>query len=59
MVHQVSFGVSSFSGYLEFSSKFIQITNSLSNVIPLSVSEVRLPKKLTSLFPLSLGVRLW
>ena len=56
MVHQVSSGVSSFSGYLEFSLEFLKIFVSHSNVIPLGVSEVRLPRKPMSLFFKSLGV---
>jgi len=43
MVHQVSFGVSSFSGCLEFSPKFLQISVSPNNVIPLAVFKLCLP----------------
>ena len=56
MIHQVSSGVSLFSGCLEFSPEFLQISISPTNVIPLAMSEVRLPRKLMSFFPLSLGV---
>ena len=58
MVHQVSSDVSSFSVCLEFSLKFLHISVSPINVIPLAVSEVRLPRKPISFFPLSLGVNL-
>ena len=44
MVHHVSSSVSFFSGYLEFSPEFLQISVSSTNVIPLAMSEVRLPK---------------
>ena len=41
MVHKISSGVSSFSGCLEFSPVFFQISVSPSIIIPLAMSEVR------------------
>ena len=52
MVHQVISGVSSFSGCLEFSSEFFQISVSPNNVMPLVMFEIRLPRKSMSLFPI-------
>ena len=40
----------------KFSLEFLQISISSTNLIPLRVSEVRLPRKLMSFYPLSLGV---
>ena len=56
MVHQVRFSAS-FSGCLDFSPEFLQISISPTNVMLLAVSEVRLPRKFMS-FSLSLGVEL-
>jgi len=43
-------------GVLESSREFLQISVDPTDAIPLTVSEVRPPRKLTSLFPPSLGV---
>ena len=56
MVHQDS-SSASFSGCLNFFPKFLHISVSPTNVIPLAVSELRLPRKPMS-FPLFLGVEL-
>ena len=56
MVHQASTHVSSFSGCLEFSSEFLQISVNPSIVTSLAVSEVHLLRKPMSLFSRSLGV---
>ena len=57
MLHKVNFGVSSFSGCLDFSHEFLQISVVPKNVIPLAVSEVRPPRKPMPLFPITLGVK--
>jgi len=56
MLHQVSFGVSSFSGCLDFSSEFLQNFVYPNNVIPLAAPEVCLPRTPISFFSLSLRV---
>ena len=56
IVHQVTPCVSFFSEYLELFSDFRHISVSLSDSIPLAVSDVRPPRKCIYLFVLSLGV---
>jgi len=56
MDHQVTPSVSSFSEYLELFLDFSHLSVSLSDVIPLAISDVRPPRKLIYLFVLSLGV---
>jgi len=56
MLHQVSSGLSSFSGCLEFSPEFFQISIGPSDVIPLAVFEACHPRELSSVFPPSFGV---
>ena len=57
MLHKVNFRVSFFSGCLDFSPKFFQISVVPNNVIPLAMSEVCPLRKLAPLFLLSLGVK--
>jgi len=56
IVHQVTPSVSSFSNYLELLSDFGHISISSSDVIPLTVSDIRPPREFVYLFVLSLGV---
>jgi len=56
IIHQVTLSVSSFSNYLELFSDFDHISVSSSDVIPLTVSNIRPPREFVYLFVLSLGV---
>ena len=57
MLHKINFGVSFFSGCLNFSPQFLQISVVPYNDIPLAISEVRPPRTHMPLFLLFLGVK--